>query len=157
MARFFSLTGSAFAHLGKTTPVPGFETMTAEETLLGVIDKSYELNVKDRLRAFSIAAEMIYSDRKIRLYHLIVLNLAKNNVTINSYSKSNLNVASKDYGDVEQRIAGGEQMQAVLVSAGDIDNLRRAYPNYFLDTHEFIRHLDKLENFRKRTLTNRPT
>lgn len=35
-------------------------------------------------------------------------------------------------------------VQVVLVSAGSIESLKRAYPNYFLDTHEFLKQLDKI-------------
>ena len=40
--------------------------------------------------------------------------------------------------DIEKAISKGTHADAVLVSAESFANLRRAYPNYFLDTKEFL-------------------
>lgn len=53
--------------------------------------------------------------------------------------------ANAEYMKAEKRASDGEHIQVVLVSAGSIDSLRRAYPNYFLDTHDFLRHLKRIE------------
>jgi len=43
---------------------------------------------------------------------------------------------------VEKRTQAGEPIEAVLVAAGPVEALKKAYPNYFLDTHEFIRQIE---------------
>jgi hypothetical protein len=146
---FFSLTGSAFAHLEKTPPVPGFEELTANENFVIVSNKIKKLQVKDRLQAFSIAAKRIHVDRKPGSYHIVVLNTKEKTVEVKSYSSANLSKAGQDYTDIEKRIADGASLQAVLVSAGNIENLRRAYPNYFLDTHKFIQQISRIEKMQK--------
>jgi putative GTP pyrophosphokinase len=147
---FFSLTGSAFAHIEKTPPVLGYENLTKEETFSDVIEKARSLDVRPKLLAYSVAAERVYADRKSGSYHLVILNPREKTVTISSYSQSNLEEASQKYSEAERRIADGEPIQAVLVSAGSIDKLRRAYPNYFLDTHEFIKELGRIEKLLKK-------
>jgi putative GTP pyrophosphokinase len=147
---FFALTGSAFAHIEKTAPVPGYEDLDKEETFAKVIDRSKLLDVRPKLLAYSIAAERVYADKRLRSYHLIILDLNTKTVKIRSYSQSNLEEASKDYSEAENRISNGEPIQAVLVSAGSIENLRRAYPNYFLDTHEFIQGISRIEKLLKK-------
>ena len=57
---FFSLAGSAFAYLEKTKPVPGYEHLDKDETFLNTIRKASSLNVRVRLKGFSIAAEKIH-------------------------------------------------------------------------------------------------
>lgn len=42
---------------------------------------------------------------------------------------------------IEESIKEKTNSQVVLVSAGSIDALRKAYPNYFLDTEDFLRRL----------------
>ena len=64
---------------------------------------------------------------------------------IRSYSERLLEEASRDYGDIEKKIADGEPLQTVLVSAGSIEQLRRAYPNFFLDTKAFVSQIDRIE------------
>ncbi|MCK9374866.1 MAG: RelA/SpoT domain-containing protein [Syntrophobacterales bacterium] len=151
---FFSLTGSAFAHIEKTPPVPSYEDLTKEETFEAVIERAHSLEVRPKLVAYSVAAERVYADKKSGSYHLVILNPKEKTVNIRSYSQSNLDEASKEYSQAEQRIADGEGIQAVLVSAGSIKNLRRAYPNYFLDTREFIRGLGRIEKLLKKSANN---
>lgn len=142
---FFSLVGSAFAYLENTSPVQGYEHLTKEETYREVLRKSEILGIRDRLDAFTIAANQIHKEKGSGSYHLIILNTEEKIVTIRSYGKSSLNLASTDYGEIEKQITDGQPLQAVLVSAGPLQNLRRAYPNYFFDTHQFLRQLDRIE------------
>jgi putative GTP pyrophosphokinase len=151
---FFSITGSAFAHIEKTPPVPGYEDFTKEQTFKAVIERAHLLGVRQKLVAYSVAAGRVYDDRKSGSYHLVILNPNEKTVNIQSYSQSNLDEASKEYSRAEQRIADGEPIQAVLVSAGSIKNLRRAYPNYFLDTREFIQGLSRIEKLLKKSAGN---
>ncbi len=142
---FFSLTGSAFAHLEKTNPVPGYEHLSSQETFQKVVSQSQTLKIKERLTAFSVAAKEITIESRQGSYHLVVLDPQKMTVKIKSYSASNLGIAGQEYTDIEKKITEGLPVQAVLVSAGNIRNLRKAYPNYFLDTHNFITQLKKIE------------
>jgi putative GTP pyrophosphokinase len=142
---FFSLTGSAFAHLEGTPAVPGYEGLSKEEAFSKVIESERALSVKDKLLALTVAAEKVHADRGRGGYHLIVLNPFEQAVTINTYSAVSLDEANREYAEVERRIAAGEQIQAVLVRTGPIEELRRAYPNYFLDTREFAESLAQIE------------
>lgn len=151
---FFSLAGSAFAYLEDTRPVPGYEHLEKDKTFFETIAEANRLNLRDRLQAFSIAAEKIHLDKRIGSYHLIILNLENRTVAVQTYGQSSLNEASDEYSTIEKRISRGEQLQAVLVSAGPIENLRKAYPSYFLDTREFIWRLNRIEKLVKGVLTN---
>ncbi len=151
---FFSLIGSAFAHIEKTSPVPSYEDLTKEETFKAVIESAHSLDVRPKLVAYSVAAKRVYTDRKSGSYHLVILNPKEKTVNIRSYSQSNLDEATKEYSQAEKRIADGEGIQAVLVSASSIKDLRRAYPNYFLDTREFIHGLSLIEKLLKKTTEN---
>lgn len=142
---FFSLTGSAFAHVEKSPPVPGYEYLNERETFENVIKESKRLKIQTRLSAFSIAAKEISIQSRQGSYHLVILDPQKMTVKIKSYSAANLGKAGQDYTDIEKKISEGLPIQAVLVSAGNIKNLRQAYPNYFLDSHKFIQQLNKIE------------
>lgn len=142
---FFALTGSGFAHLEKTPQVPGFESLTRNDTYKEIVNRANLLRVKDHLQAFTVAAKNIRTDNKKGGYHLIVLDPQQKKVLVSSYSQKRLNKANDAYSEVERRITSGEQLVAVLVSAGPIKELKRAYPNFFLDTREFISYLEIIE------------
>lgn len=144
---FFSLTSAGFALLEKSNPVPNFEKLTDKETFQKITDEAERLNVRGRLHAFSIAANSITSNVEKRRtgYHLIVLDLAHKKVSVQSFGRDDLQTATSAYIATEARIVLGEDLQAVLVSAGPFDSLRKAYPNYFLDTQEFLKVLDRIQ------------
>jgi len=66
------------------------------------------------------------------------LDSGKKAVSIRPYPISKLEQANIDLAIFDQRTKEGEPIDAVVVSAGPIGALRKAYPNYFLDTHKFV-------------------
>lgn len=144
--KFFSLAGSTFAHFEKCAPVPGYESLSRKETFKKTEAEAVRLDVRHHLQAFSIAANAIIENKQKGSYHLIVLDPVGKTVTLWAYSRNRLEEANIAYTKTEGRIAKGEPIQVVLVAAGDINELRRAYPNYFLDTRQFVGVLDSIRN-----------
>ncbi len=141
---FFSIAGAALADLEKTTPVPGFEGCTAKQLHERLFESEKRLRVLEKLSGFAIAADRITTERGQGGYHLITLDSAKRTVTIRPFPVSKLEEANLAYAAIESRTKSGEAIEAVLVSAGPVELLRKAYPNYFLDTQVFVRQLQKL-------------
>ncbi len=135
---YFSLTGSAFARLENCPPVGIYEHYADHDLYDMVVDKTIELDVIDRLSAFSVAVHKITSGKNTASYHLVILDPKRKTVKIQSFGRNKIDEANEEYTNMEKKITSGEPLQVVLVSAGPIEALKRAYPNYFLDTHEFI-------------------
>ena len=149
---FFSLAGSAFAHLEKTPPVPGYKKLASQQTYREVATTARRMEIVRKLRAFTVATRHIVSDKKQGAYHLIVLNAEKKQVSIYSYAKADLESANVHYTAMETKAEEGEPIQAVLVSAGSLRDLRKSYPNYFLDTNKFIEQLFKIAEIANKPL-----
>ena len=111
------------------------------------------LKITEKLGAFRIAFNAITQDPHRGSYFLIVLDPKLKEVNITTYAKSRLDDASRDYAMTEKEIEDGAASQAVLVAAASIDQLRRAYPNYFLDTRDF---LNLLSGFTERSVDSNP-
>ena len=141
---FFSLTGSAFAHYEGCNPVPGYDNLMQQDTYEKMIAEASRLNIIDRLQAFSIAANSISSDEKGGSYYIVILNPNQKTVSIESFARKNLDEANKRYSYYENQIIDGDLIQVVLVSTSSIESLRQAYPNYFLDTQEFIKVIQEI-------------
>lgn len=148
---FFALTSSAFAHLEKTPRIPGYEKLSRKQTFEAVIETEKTLGVISKMRAFTIAANMIHnrSDKKGWYYHLIILDSINKIVRIQSFSRDQLKAAASSYAKAEKRARSGEKIEPVLVSAGPLESLHTAYPNYFLDTKDFINELREILNYKK--------
>lgn len=139
---FFAKASAAIAIIERTAPVPGFEGRDRETVFADVASTEARLRVLQRLQGFAIAADQITTERGQGAYHLIVLDSARRAVTIRPYAVASLEQANIDYAVVEQRTRAGESVEAVLVSAGPITALRKAYPNYFLDTQAFVEQMN---------------
>lgn len=144
---FFALTGSAFARLEGTNAVPGFENLTSTETFQAVAQKSRQLKVREKLTGFGIATEAIHRDKGNGSYYLLVLDPENKSVLLRPYGKDRYDVATADYLREEESIIRTEsQKQAVLVATASVAALESAYPNFFLNTREFLRILREIEN-----------
>ena len=102
------------------------------------------MRVLEKLSGFAIAADRITTERGQGGYHLITLDSIKRTVTIRPFPVARLEEANVAYAAIEARTKAGEQIEAVLVSAGPVESLRKAYPNYFLDTQVFVKQLQRL-------------
>lgn len=140
---FFKLAGSAFAHIENQTLVPGYENLSKQQTFERLVEMENKLVVIEKLKAFSNVTEKTHNIGGH--YRLITLDTEKKSVTISSYSRSKLDEANNDYAKIEKTISEGANLQVVLVSAKSIKLLKKAYPNYFLDTQEFIKQFEKIK------------
>jgi hypothetical protein len=141
---YFSLCSAAFSHLESSPTHQDFANKTAKTIYRGLLSQTKILQVADKLKGYSVAANNITVRNRRGAYHLILLKFKERRVSIQSYAKRNLEKATEDYALLEKRIVKGESMHAVLVSADSIKSLRQAYPSYFLDTKEFVKYFSKV-------------
>jgi len=135
--RFFTLMGSAVARLENTTLVP--DTPTSRSELIRDL-KHYItcLDVHGKLSAYSATIRTLEKP-EVRGAHYFLLDLrpSEGTVTINTFARNELQVATAQYLETERQLTGPGS-EAVLVSVESLGLLRRAYPNYFLDTGVFL-------------------
>lgn len=144
--QFFRKASAAIAVLERTKPVPGFQDFSDVEVFLQVAVAEQSLRVLQKLRGFAIAADRITKERGQGAYHLVVLDSVSRTVSIRPFALARLEEANTAYAEIEKRSNNGEPIEAVLVSAGPIDALRKAYPNYFLDTEVFVTQIERVIN-----------
>lgn len=90
------------------------------------------------LYAAAVDAPQRIGSTKKQHYFLLELDTTQRRIQVTSYNFDQLAKANSDYLDVERQILEGGSRDAVLVSVNSFAALKRAYPNYFLDTHRFI-------------------
>jgi putative GTP pyrophosphokinase len=90
-----------------------------------------ELGAIEKMKNFSTVINSIGSKKKYT-YHLLVLNSLEHSISVYTYDRENFEKAMEDYTKFESEAAKGSKLEPVLVSAGPMENLRKAYPNLFL-------------------------
>ncbi|MBI2640198.1 MAG: RelA/SpoT domain-containing protein [Candidatus Sungbacteria bacterium] len=141
---FFAVSSSAFAYLERRPLVPGYDTLSREQTFIEVRKASEEIKALERMRDYSKAIEWIDRQEKKWSYHLIVLRSTERKIAVTSYARDDFKQATSDYADAEVRAGQGEPIEPVLVSVGPLKTLKKAYPNFFLDINDFMRIIEQI-------------
>jgi ppGpp synthetase/RelA/SpoT-type nucleotidyltranferase len=135
--RFFALMGTAFAIREGTPPVPG--TPNLDELIAELRVHVNNLDIPRRLRAYGATLGVLEDpDVGDAHYFLLELQPSDDTIKVTGFRANESEKASEAYLGAEKNIAPGSGAEAVLVSVDSIAALRRAYPNYFLDTNNFI-------------------
>lgn len=138
--RFFALMGTAIANRERTPPVPNtpMSKIELKQQLKGYAER---LDVEGHLRAYGAAFRTLEQPSvKNADYFLLRFDPVAKTTTITGYRLEHLDQANRDYLAIEREIRGQSTVgaDAVLVSVDSVAALKRAYPNYFLDTHLFL-------------------
>jgi hypothetical protein len=143
--RFFALMGDEFARREGLARIPGVPEGT-HEVRLELCDLVSRLDILSRLRAYGRALHVL-GEVEVgagdSVYYLLQLDASDQTLRIVGYSKDELAQAELDYEELERATAENAALDVVLVRADSLTSLRRAYPNYFLDTTEFLEAVDE--------------
>ncbi len=152
--RFFSLMAAHMALRENTAPVPN--TPAQIEALRDEIQSlKGRLDVEGHLLAYTraLADPEIVGVYKDSHYFLLELNPNTKQMKVTGYASDDLARASRDYLNVEKAaIEGKSGLDAVLVSVESVKALKQAYPNYFLDTHNFLEAVHFATRGRRKTV-----
>lgn len=140
---FFKLVSSAFAMIEKRPVVGGYENLTISELFDTVKKKEKALDALQKMEYYSRGLSFIQEQgsRKNK-YHILTLDLENKTLTVSSFTELNVARASEAYAGVEKSQSG--KSDTVLVSTAKSDDLRKAYPNYFLDVSGFTRKVGEM-------------
>lgn len=142
---YFKVVSSAFALIERCPVADQHLNLPPNQIFKMAVQMGQKLDVKRKLNAFAVAANAISSSRIAGKYHLIVLDARVRTVTVTSFSQMRLDEANAAYADAESKASVNLDIQAVLVATSSVEALRRAFPNYFLDTKQFLSALNRLE------------
>ena len=138
--RFFSLISSDIS-LQENTPV----CPNSSEKINDLVEEIKLLNKSHRiisiLSGINLAIDYTQKNTKNKSnYYLLILDYSTKKVRIAEFKPSQLEAATKAYGNLEKET----DKNVVLVSAKSFNELREAYPNYFVDISEFINMIQKI-------------
>ena len=149
---YLKLAGEVFALEEKTNPHPNYLSFSPEELIEKLHKKTRELNTFQMLNTFHQAVRFNESRKFKNKYILLQIDVSNNRGYASVYNLKDLEKASNAYGDLERTQTNAQD--AVLVSSSSLSELRKAYPNYFVDASEFIKQLSRI--FKKYNLPDIP-
>ena len=135
--RFFALAGSALALKEGCPTVPETPSRTSE-LHREVREYATRLQVGTRMREYGQLIGNMSTFRRIGAYYFLLERRPVEGTTlIIPYEKDELDEANADYSAFEE-----EGRDAVLVSTDSLEDVRRAYPNYWLDARLFLTEME---------------
>ena len=142
---FFCYASSSFALLEECEVMKAHRTLKPKEIFELMLELEEELEVVKNLGMYKTLVEHLKgtSGEKIH-YYLLELDATGMNVSVSGYARDALPQATNDYLDREKWAKGKEGIQVVLVAAQSLTALRKAYPNYFLDTGKFVSQIKRI-------------
>ncbi len=131
--RFFALASTAICKIEKRPTVPGTPTDMAElqRELQGCFEQV------TALEKLTQAVDLIGS--KPGHFFLLKLNARKRTIQTETFQQNQVLQAQERYLELEKEIKNKPEIQVVLVGADSVSELRKVYPNYFLDVTEFAK------------------
>ena len=139
--RFFALMGSAIALEEGCPLVPNTPTEPSE-VVTEIVELYNSLRVDVVLQGITATVEM-RGETGAEAF-LLVLDAKEKKLDIKGYRALELNDANQEYLLVEERYVDDPTVQAVLVSVDSLATLVNAYPNYYLDTEEFLKLVNRI-------------
>lgn len=141
---FFQYVSAAFARMENCAEPEAFIEFGDKELLQRITDLKESLSVVKRLKAYNLALDELGDNRNFK-YFLLHLIPNETRIRYRGFPEAQLDLATKEYSELERRISESEDQQAVLISGVTFRDLSKAYPNYFLDTSLFLKNLAKVE------------
>ncbi len=140
--RFFACMSSWFAMRENCPPVPGVPT-ELRELASEIEELDTKLHVVTVLQSFNVTARQAGAALGMK-YFLLSLDPIGRTLDFSGFKADQSEEANTAYTELEQLNVHHAGSQAVLVSVDSIKALRRAYPNYFLDTTRFVREVARI-------------
>ena len=145
---FFKLVSSAFAKIEKQSEVEGTPKVNAE-LYAAIKEKVDSLKIFSKMIKWSEALKVIEPQLKELSFFLLELDVSDENkpkLSIRGYPEEVESLATEHYLEAEKLQSGSPDKDVVLVGAKSIEELKKAYLNYFANSKEFLAHLkDYLE------------
>ena len=141
--RFFKLIGSGFA-LVEGGPAAGNVPADSDSLMTKIRRSAASLRVKETLEAFRHALKTVgLREMHGYKYFLLVLQPEEESLRILAFRNGELTKATEAYLAQEKDLATTSG-DTVLVASDSLESLRRAFPNYFLDTRTFVEEMERL-------------
>lgn len=145
--KFFSMVGSAFALMEDCSRAEPYLDLSRGDFLQEISSFENELSVEHSLKSYGSLMKMSHSDLVGSRYYIIHMKPDERRTVFRGFLNDRLEDANDCYAKIEEQIRESRNEQVVLVSGLAFDQLKKAYPNYFLNSQGFLSNLKKLKKY----------
>lgn len=140
---FFKLVGAIFSKKEKQTVHSDFDRLSEEELCNMFFTYTQEHKLLEQLKVLRTTINQNIDTLK-NGYCILIVDFSRRIVNIRVYSENEETQASQIFTEIENTITANEA--ALMVSIEKMQEIKKAYPSYFLDTNEFLNALEDFED-----------
>ena len=129
---FFSMLSAGFSIIEGSPVHEDYKVFSDVSIFESICEQDISANVRETIFQLKEATNLIDSKKSGSL-HLIVLNLRRQEITVRTYSQAQSSIAVEKYSELERTYSTYSDVNVVLVTSKSVKDLKKAYPNYFLD------------------------
>lgn len=140
--QFFRLCSMIFACREDTPLIPEFKALGMNKICLELKELENELQILKKLKNVE---DLESEDQELSSnygYYLLIQDIVNNKTIVHKFYQSQQDKAWTEYYENENKYRRDSSKNVVLVSIDNINKLREAYPNYFLDTKDFVQNIE---------------
>lgn len=144
-AEFFRYASSIMADKEFLPRIHEHAKLSSDELIQRLLQLDDELNMMDHLDAFRIAIP----DKPVKkksYYRILELDRKNKNIAVYVYPEKEFTQANADYAQLEMKYKNSPQIDIVFVQAGTMEEVKRAYPNYFGEADTMIQLIKELRS-----------
>lgn len=141
--KFFKIASALFSIHEDSPVIEEFKDNSESELIAKFKDLENELSVLRKLEGIAVSTKHIQTtNRNFLGYQVIQLFADRGKVRLTAFDDPS--DAESFYYAKEQETKNDMNTAVVLMSAGNLRDIKRAYPNYFLDTKDFLRNIKNI-------------
>lgn len=141
---FFRYASAIWTIDENTNVHPRFKDISKNDLLKKLYDISTELDAVKNLRSYHTTMNFTDGKDQFKNKHILIeIDPSENKVFLRAFNKNDITKASIEYLKAE---IYSTSKHAVLVFADSLKQLKKAYPNYLVDTSNLIKQLNAMFN-----------
>lgn len=142
---FFVLASVLFAYEEKQACIDDFANTPIQQIAHEFIELEQKLQAFKKLQEIMITAKHIDAiNNQKAYYYLMQLDTQAGLLNLIPFNKNQLEIAENYYKLQELENVDKPDIELVLMSVSNFKDIKKAYPNYFLDSKAFIERLNKI-------------
>lgn len=141
---FFKLVSALFARK-ENKPVGKKYSGYADKEFCDEFFRFDESKLLDKFRALRITVNFDFEKNYTKGYCVLVIDFTKRRVSARAFSMNEVEAAYKSFSQIETDALNRIDTATLMVAIEKIQEIKHAYPSYFLDTDAFLKYLEEFE------------
>lgn len=146
--KFFKLVSVLFEHEEQTCTSPILNQNEITKLITAILNIEKQHQIFRKLESFILSAKhlkkLIKTHQVGKHDYILLTNIQTKRVDVFTFFVDQREYANHVYNAFERLHANDSDIDLVLIHVEKINQIEKAYPNYFLDTQEFITSIKKI-------------